>query len=124
MNNTFPTIDAYIESFPEDVQQILQEIRVCIRASAPQAEEAISYAMPTFKLHGNLVHFAAYKNHIGFYPVPSGLEAFKKDLAPYKHSKGAVQFPIHQKIPHDLITKIVRFRVMENETKALLKMKK
>jgi uncharacterized protein YdhG (YjbR/CyaY superfamily) len=113
----FETIDEYIETFPEDVQGILQELRQTIRAAAPQAKEAISYQMPTFKLNGNLVHFAAYKKHIGFYPAPSGIEAFQEELAPYKASKGAVQFPIEQPIPHDLVSKIVQFRVAEQLNK-------
>ena len=114
----FETIDEYIETFPEDVQGILQELRQTIRAAAPQAKEAISYQMPTFKLNGNLVHFAAYKKHIGFYPAPSGIEAFKEELAPYKTSKGAIQFPIEQPIPYDLVSKIVQFRVSEQLNKA------
>ena len=113
----FETIDDYINTFPEDVQLILQGLRRTIREAAPQAREAISYQMPTFKLNGNLVHFAAYKNHIGFYPAPSGIEAFKDDLAPYRFSKGAIQFPIDQPIPHDLVSKIVQFRVTEQLNK-------
>jgi uncharacterized protein YdhG (YjbR/CyaY superfamily) len=109
----FATIDEYINTFPEDVQTILQDLRHTIRQAAPGAKEAISYQMPTFKLNGNLVHFAAYKKHIGFYPAPSGIEAFKEDLAPYKYSKGAIQFPIETPIPHDLVRKIVQFRVAE-----------
>jgi uncharacterized protein YdhG (YjbR/CyaY superfamily) len=113
----FETIDEYIDTFPEDVQPILQALRQTIREAAPQAKEAISYQMPTFKLNGNLVHFAAYKKHIGFYPAPSGIEAFKEELAPYKASKGAVQFPIEQPIPHELVSKIVQFRVIEQLNK-------
>jgi uncharacterized protein YdhG (YjbR/CyaY superfamily) len=113
----FETIDDYIDTFPEDVQGILQELRQTIRDAAPHAKEAISYQMPTFKLNGNLVHFAAYKKHIGFYPAPSGIEAFKEELAPYKFSKGAIQFPIEQPIPHDLVSKIVQFRVSEQLNK-------
>jgi uncharacterized protein YdhG (YjbR/CyaY superfamily) len=107
-------IDEYILGFPEKVQDILQKIRLTIKKAAPEAEEVISYQMPTFRLHGNIVHFAAFKNHIGFYPVPSGIEAFKKELSHYKGGKGSIQFPINGKIPYALITKIVRFRVMEN----------
>jgi uncharacterized protein YdhG (YjbR/CyaY superfamily) len=112
------TIDEYIAAFPDDMQQILQQIRQTIRAAAPDAQEAISYQMPTFKLHGNLVHFAAYKKHIGFYPAPSGIEAFKDDLAGYASSKGAVQFPLDRPMPHDLISKIVSFRAVENLARA------
>lgn len=108
------TIDQYISSFPEDIQQHLQEIRSAIKQAAPDAQEAIKYAMPTFVLNGNLVHFAAYKNHIGFYPAPQALEVFKEELAKYKSSKGAVQFPRDQSMPLDIITKIVLFRVKEN----------
>jgi uncharacterized protein YdhG (YjbR/CyaY superfamily) len=118
------TIDEYIAGFPPDVQEILQKIRATIRKAAPQAEEAIKYQMPTFVLHGNLVHFAAFKNHIGFYPVPTGIEAFKKELAAYEGGKGSVQFPLDQPIPHGLISKIVKFRVKENLAKAEAKGKK
>lgn len=113
----FQTIDEYIATFPENVQDILQEIRKVIRESAPEAEEAISYGMPTFKLNGNLVHFAAYDKHIGFYPAPSGIEAFKDELSPYKGGKGSVQFPIDKPLPLDLVEKIVIFRVKENLNK-------
>ncbi len=116
MNNeqTAPkTIDEYITGFPEDVQVILQKIRQTIKAAAPNAEEAISYQMPTFKLKGNLVHFAAFKNHIGFYPVPSGIEQFKEELAVFKQGKGSVQFPLDKPMPYDLIRRIVLFRVEE-----------
>ena len=113
----FETIDGYIATFPKNVQYILEEMRKVIKESAPESEETISYGMPTFKLRGNLVHFAAYKNHIGFYPTPSGIEAFKEDLSPYKSSKGAVQFPIDKPIPFELVKKIVIFRVEENLAK-------
>jgi uncharacterized protein YdhG (YjbR/CyaY superfamily) len=111
-------IDEYIQEFPPEIQKILQEIRATIRAAAPQATEAISYQMPTFKLHGNLVHFAGYKNHIGFYPVPSGIEAFKEELSQYKGAKGSVQFPLTKPMPLDLISRIVKFRVNENLAKS------
>jgi uncharacterized protein YdhG (YjbR/CyaY superfamily) len=111
------TIDDYIAGFPENVQGILEELRQVIRQSAPRATEAISYAMPTFKLKGNLVHFSTYKNHIGFYPTPSAITAFKTELSEYKQSKGAVQFPITQPIPFDLVKKIVAFRVKEVESR-------
>jgi len=118
------TIDEYIAGFPPDIQAILEKIRTTIRKAAPQAEEAISYRMPTFKLYGNLVHFAAFKSHIGFYPVPTGLAAFKQDLSGYKTSKGAVQFPLDKPIPYGLIRKIVKFRVKENLEQAAAKGKK
>lgn len=113
-SSTPQSIDEYIARFPQDVQVILREIRRTVRAAAPDAQEAISYQMPTFKLKGNLVHFAAFKSHIGFYPVPSGVEAFKEELATYKQGKGSVQFPLDQPIPYDLISRIVKFRVEEN----------
>lgn len=118
------TIDEYIAGFPDEVQQVLQQIRLTIGSAAPDAQEAISYQMPTFKLHGNLVHFAAHKKHIGFYPAPSGIEAFKDELAPYASSKGAVQFPLDQPIPYDLIRNIVTFRVAENLARAEAKRRK
>ena len=117
------TIDEYIADFPPDVQDILQKIRATIRKAAPEAQEKISYQMPTFTLYGNLVHFAAFKNHIGFYPIPSGIEAFKEDLSPYKQGKGSVQFPLDQPIPYDLIARITAFRVRENLEKAKAKKK-
>lgn len=124
---TVQTIDEYIAAFPENVQAILQTLRATIRAAAPQATEKISYQMPTFYLKGNLVHFAAYAKHIGFYPAPRGIEAFKEELAAYKGAKGSVQFPIDQPLPLDLITRIVQFRVAENlaaaENKAQAKRK-
>lgn len=107
-------IDEYIADFPAATQALLQQIRSCIAKAAPKAEEAISYAMPTFKLNGNLVHFAANKAHIGFYPAPSGIIAFEKELKDYVTSKGAIQFPFNKKLPLALITKIVKFRVNEN----------
>ena len=112
--NQFKTIDEYIKTFPEDVQSILEKMRQTIRKAAPEAEEAISYQIPTFKLNGNLVYFAAFKNHIGFYPTPSGIEAFKKELSPYEGAKGSVQFPIEKPIPYDLVKRIVMFRRKEN----------
>ena len=123
MKSTPTTIDEYIATFPADAQAILQKVRDTIRKAAPQAEEAISYQMPTFKLNGNLVHFAAFKNHIGFYPVPSGIEKFKKELSTYKGAKGSVQFPLDRPIPYGLIGRIVKFRVKENLSKAKAKRK-
>lgn len=114
----FENIDSYIETFPEDVQKKLKQMRSTVQAAAPQATEKISYQMPTFYLNGNLVHFAAFKNHIGFYPIPSGLVEFKEDLAGYKTSKGGVQFPLDKDLPLDLIGRIVKFRVEENLRKA------
>ncbi len=114
----FKTIDDYIKIFPQDVESILERMRQTIRKAAPEAVESISYQMPTFKLNGkNLVHFAGYKNHIGFYPVPSGIRAFKKELSQYKTGKGSVQFPIDKPVPYDLVKKIVMFRVKENMKK-------
>ena len=111
----FKTVDEYIETFPADVQRILEEMRQTIRNAAPEAVESISYQMPTYKLHGrNLVHFAAFKNHIGFYPIPSGIEAFTKELSPYKQGKGSVQFPLGRPIPFGLVRRIVEYRVKES----------
>ncbi len=115
MRQQYATIDEYIRSFPENIQNILEKMRQTIRKAAPDVVEAISYQMPTFKLNGkNLVHFAAFKNHIGFYPTSSGIEAFKKVLTDYKGSKGTVQFPLDKPVPFDLVEKIVKFRVKEN----------
>jgi uncharacterized protein YdhG (YjbR/CyaY superfamily) len=108
------TIDEYIAQFPGPVQAKLREMRELIRATAPAATEKISYGMPTFFLRKNLVHFGAFKTHIGFYPVPTALEAFAAELSPYKTSKGGVQFPLDQPLPHELIARIVAFRVAEN----------
>ncbi len=124
MNAAYTTIDEYIATFPADIQAILQKIRATIRKAAPQAEEAIKYQMPTFVLNGNLVHFAAFKHHIGFYPVPTGIEKFKKELSVYKGAKGSVQFPLDQPIPYGLIGRIVKFRVKENLERAKSKGKK
>jgi len=107
-------IDNYIKSYPKDVQAILEKVRAAIKKSAPMAEETISYRIPTFKLNGNLVHFGAFKNHIGFYPTSSGIAKFKDVLSGYKCSRGAVQFPIDKPMPLRLISKIVAFRVSEN----------
>jgi len=107
-------INEFIAGYPEDVQKILKKIRATIRKAAPQAEETINYGIPTFTLNGNLVHFSAFKKHIGFYPTPSGIEKFKKELSVYEGAKGSVKFPLDKPIPYDLITKIVKFRVKEN----------
>jgi uncharacterized protein YdhG (YjbR/CyaY superfamily) len=111
-------IDEYIADFPKDVQKLLQQLRSTIKKAAPKAEEKIAYGIPTFTLNGNLVHFGAYKTHIGFYPAPSGLEAFEKELAPYVTGKGTAQFPLDKPLPLDLITQIVKFRVMKNLEKS------
>ena len=110
----FLNIDEYIGTFPKDVQNILQKLRQTIRKAAPDAEEAISYQMPVFKLHGNLVYFAAFKDHIGFFPTSSGVAAFKKELSSYKTSKGTVRFPLNKPLPLALIGRIVKFRAQEN----------
>jgi uncharacterized protein YdhG (YjbR/CyaY superfamily) len=114
MARSFKTMDEYISTFPKDVQRILNELRQTIKEAAPEAEETISYQIPTFTLQGNLVHFAAFQNHIGFYPTPGGMEEFKKELSAYKRAKGSVQFPIDQPLPLSLIRKIVEYRVKEN----------
>lgn len=125
MQSTTPgTIDEYIAGFPPDVQEILQRIRQTIRQAAPEAQETITYQMPTFTLHGNLVHFGGFKHHIGFYPVPSGIEAFREELAPYIAGKGSARFPLDEPIPYDLISRIVAFRVTENLEKAQAKKKR
>jgi uncharacterized protein YdhG (YjbR/CyaY superfamily) len=118
------SIDAYILNFPPEIQEILRSLRKVIQESAPDAKEKISYQMPTFELHGNLVHFAAYKNHIGFYPAPSGIEAFKQELSEYKGAKGSIQFPIDKPLPYELIGRIVKFRAVENVKKTEDKMRK
>jgi uncharacterized protein YdhG (YjbR/CyaY superfamily) len=114
----FTTMDAYIASFPTEVQGILEKIRQTIRKAAPGAMEAISYQIPTFKLNGsNLVHFAAWQDHIGFYATPSGNAAFKKELSQYKVAKGSIQFPLDEPIPYDLMAKIAKFRAKESQVK-------
>lgn len=107
-------IEEYIKSFPEEIQKKLQEMKAIIKENAPEAEETISYAIPTFKLNGKaLVHFAGFKNHIGFYALPTGHEAFKKEFSVYKTGKGSVQFPLDKELPAELITRVVRFRIQE-----------
>ena len=110
-------VEEYIDGFSEEIQQILEQVRVTIRKAVPQAEEVISYGMPAFKQHGMLVWYGAFKNHIGFYPVPKAMEAFKKELSVYKQGKGSVQFPFDKPLPFDLITRIVEFRIAENKLK-------
>ncbi|HVG42369.1 MAG TPA: DUF1801 domain-containing protein [Chitinophagaceae bacterium] len=121
MNNSFETVDEYINSFPNEVQILLNNIRACIRQVAVNAEERMSYGMPSYKIYGKpLVYFAAFKNHIGFYATPSGHAAFAEKLAKYKQGKGSVQFPIKEPIPLDLIKKITDYRLKENKAKAEL----
>ena len=111
------TIDEYIAQFPEKIQVSLKKIRQTIRENAPEAQETISYQIPTFRLNGNLVHFAAFKDHIGFFPTSSARRTFEKELSKYKGGKGTIQFPLDEPIPYNLIKKIVRFRVKENLSK-------
>ena len=117
MNTRAKNTDEYIIQQPEDIQIILKKIRQTIKDAAPGAQEAIAYGMPTFRMNGNLVHFAAQAHHIGFYPTPSGVSAFEKDLALYKTTKGAIQFPLDKPIPYKLIEKITKFRVKEASSK-------
>ena len=121
---TYQSIDEYILQFSPEIQEILKNLRKVIKEAAPEAEEKISWQMPTFVLHGNLVHFAAHKNHIGFYPAPSGIDAFKDELSEYKGAKGSIQFPFKKPMPYELISKIVKYRVAENIKKAEEKLKK
>ena len=118
-SSTPKTIDDYISAFPEDVQEILEKVRQTVREAAPDTEETISYQMPTFRQNGSyVVYFAAFKKHLGLYPTPDGIEAFKDELAVYKNARGSVQFPLDKPIPYDLISRIVRFRVEENRARA------
>ncbi|MFN3850920.1 MAG: iron chaperone [Spirosomataceae bacterium] len=123
-NPTFTNIDEYIAGFSEEIQVLLQSMRQTIREAAPEANEKISYMMPTFDLHGNLVHFAAYKNHIGFYPAPSGIKEFEEELKPYIAGKGSLNFPLNKPLPLDLVSRITRFRVTQNIEKAIISKKK
>ena len=111
------TIDEYIAAYPEEVQSRLQALRAAIKAVVPEATEVISYGMPTFRYNGNLVYFGAAKHHIGFYPTPNGMEAFKERLKPYASGKGSAQFPYDQPIPFDLVADIVKYRLEENKNK-------
>jgi uncharacterized protein YdhG (YjbR/CyaY superfamily) len=111
----FTGIDEYIAAFPADVQKLLESIRGTIRKAAPKAEETIKYAMPTFILNGNLIHFAAYKNHIGIYPVPRGDDSFKKLLVRYEGDKSTMRIPLHEPLPIVLISKIVKYNVKRNQ---------
>lgn len=117
-------IDEYISRFPSDVQESLRKIRDTIKKAAPDAAEVMKYQIPTFVLNENLVHFAAFKNHVGFYPTPSGIEAFAQELSQYKSAKGSVQFPIKEPMPLSLIDRIVRFRVEEAKRKSVAKKRK
>jgi uncharacterized protein YdhG (YjbR/CyaY superfamily) len=119
MTKTKPKgIDGYIAGFPKDIRELLEQVRKTIQSAAPEAEETIKYAIPTFTLNGNLVHFAAFKNHIGFYPTPMGIEEFNKELSRYKQGKGSVQFPIDKPMPLGLITRIVKFRVKKTRERS------
>jgi len=125
MTNTAPkNIDEYIAGFPQSVQETLHKLRAIVKEVAPEAEEALKYRMPTFVLRENLVHFAAFENHVGFYPTPSAIEAFKTELKGYESAKGSVQFPHAQPVPFALIKQMVRFRVKEIQTKTVAKKKK
>ncbi len=115
---TSKDVDVFIAKYPKEVQEVLTKVRQTIRDAAPEAMETINYGIPTFQLNGNLVHFSALTNHIGFYPTPSGIEKFQKELSKYEGAKGSVKFPLDQPIPYALITKIVKFRVKENLAKA------
>jgi uncharacterized protein YdhG (YjbR/CyaY superfamily) len=119
--NDFSTIDEYISTFAPKVRAVLKEIRKTIKAAAPLATEKISYRMPTFFQNGNLVHFAAFARHIGLYPAPSGISAFEEELRPYRSGKGSIQFPLDEAVPLDLISRIVKYRVAENDAKAKAK---
>ncbi|RDC56306.1 hypothetical protein DU508_11910 [Pedobacter chinensis] len=124
MDSIKTDVEIYIAGFPKETRQQLQLLRQTIQKAAPDATEKISYGIPTFDLKGNLVHYAGYKNHIGFYPGADGIEAFKQELSAYKGAKGSVQFPINQPLPLDLVTKITEFRIIQNLNKAKLKSKK
>jgi uncharacterized protein YdhG (YjbR/CyaY superfamily) len=123
LQQTSTEVDNYIAGFPAATQKLLQQIRGIIRKTVPDAEECISYRMPAYKQQGMLVFFAGYKNHIGFYPTGTGIDAFKKELAKFEWSKGAVQFPLDKALPATLITKMVKFKLQENKLKAALKTK-
>ncbi len=124
MTKNNPDVDKYIAGFPMEIQKLLEEMRVTISEAAPDAEEKIGYGIPTFTLNGNLVHYAAFKNHIGFYPAPRGLEAFKEELSDYKGAKGSVQFPFDKPLPLDLVARITKYRVEQNLAKPDSKAKK
>jgi len=121
---TSKSIDTYISAYPKEVQILLQKVRDTIHSAAPDAQETIAYGIPTFTLNGNLVHFGGFKNHIGFYPAPSGTKEFERELSKYEGAKGSVKFPLDQPLPLALITKIVKFRMKENLAKAKAKIRK
>jgi len=121
---TINNVDEYIAAFPMHTQELLEQLRALILKTAPDAEEVISYKMPAYKYNGMLIYFAGYKNHIGLYPMASGIAAFKKELSVYKNAKGSVQFPLDKKLPIGLITKIIKFRLKENKEKLKVKTKK
>lgn len=121
ISKTYKSVDEYIETFPKEVQDVLQKIRHAIRMAAPEAEEGISYQIPTFKLNGNLVYFAGWKNHVAFYPSSSAVKVFSEELSAYETSKGTIKFPLDKPIPFGLITKITEFRVKENLEKDIPK---
>jgi uncharacterized protein YdhG (YjbR/CyaY superfamily) len=123
MSAKVKTIDEYIAGFEDDIQKTLQEIRNFIKSVAPEATEKISYGIPTFYLNGNLVHFAAFKDHYGFYPTPSGIDEFEKELAPYRSGKGTLRFPVNKPLPWKIIKKVIHFRVKENLNKKRSKSK-
>ncbi len=118
------SIDEYIAACPKDVQKKLKELRKVIKAAAPDAEEKISYQIPTFYLKGNLVHLGAFKDHISFFPTSNGIDAFKKELSVYKSARGTVQFPLDEPLPLELVSRIVKFRVAENLKRAEMKSNK
>lgn len=122
--NNVSDVDRYIDGFPMETRKILTQLRATIVKAAPKAEEIISYKMPAYKYYGMLVYFAAYENHIGFYPTPSAIEHFKKELSTFKGAKGSVQFPLDKPIPLRLVTRMVKFRAKENLLRAETKMKK
>ena len=118
MNNNFKNVEEYIQSFPKEVQTILEQVRKSIMLAAPAATESISYAMPAYKINGKaLVYFAAFKNHVGFYATPTGHKEFADELSKFKQGKGSVQFPLNKPMPLDLIERITKFRVEENDAK-------
>lgn len=117
-------VDSYIADFPPKVQVMMKKLRSCIKKAAPEAEESISYMMPAYKFHGPLVYFGGYERHIGFYPTGGGITPFQKEISVYKHSKGAVQFPLNEPLPLDLVERMVKYRVKENLLKAEMKKQK
>jgi len=124
MDTSIENVESYIATFPKETQKLLEQIRQTIRSVAPTATEKIGYGIPTFVLNGNLVHYAGYKNHIGFYPGAAGIEKFQEELSVYKGAKGSVQFPLDQPLPLKLVSEITKFRVVQNEQKLTTKCKK